>query len=646
MSSIEEEASLERETIIVDDKKGDVTATEDSATDTSGPDNSEPDSDKDATTEKQDKNGDISEVNVDDKEHDTDVSDKQRDKDVSDGEKDINGKDGETNTTQGQMDQASEKSLISDADSSAFAEAVVKTVISKAVDAVKASAMDDKFEKDTARVESEIDKPESEKPEPIKTEAQAQPDVKVGLFQYQGFGDGDSGEDSDESDEEVEEKVDAIKTVSEQDSQVGLFQYTNMEESELPKSLEVSDEEDNDNETLESLTDDDKTNIMQLYGLSNVAAKSPVSPKSASPSENEATVSEDKGQVMVIDVQRQVYEPQARSFHVQKENISPDSTPRETNDVELEIKGETALPPVSDSGGVNDDTAFSDIDKDSTETETDANATDNQSVKDNEEHTSDVSPPLIQYQSVTENGKFRIIKTSSKEGLGIRVGSPKESPKQSPRELSENESVKSESDKTDQESVKSRNSPREDRNNAIDDITADIKESPVNQTSDKAALEGEQQNLGKPFSDRDDVEQSQELDMDRIKALLEMENNQRTAQETRQEFESDNDRRYTDQMHVSELRTTAKPEMGERSEVVVGDRSDISVDSYDWTARRSVEGSYGAEDDLSRSDRKFPELYQPRRRVDQDRYVLYINFIYFYLTSINICIIYLVIMTF
>lgn len=562
-----------------------------------GSDSGRSDSDKDASTEKeinddkvpvvQSGTPDISVETTDGDNIDTAVTDN-----------DLHGNLVSLQVGRDQVEQVSEKSFTSDTDSSALAEAVVKTVISKAVDVVKSADSSKQTEINKGGNGDEI----SGEPEKLDKPG----DIKVGLFQYQELGFGEGGVSGTDSDMDIEEDLNKEKDDPEKDHQVGLFQYADMEESEKSKSPEVSEIDGNGDENNESLNEEDRANIMKLYGLDNVTSALPISPKSASPSEND--VKEEIENEMVIDVQRQVYEPQARSFSLTQETSSSESTPRQD-----ENNGKTTLledieTPEPDGTKKND--MFEEYETDAVD-DVEKNQPDE---GDKPEPVTSISPPLIQYESVTENGKFRIIKTT-KEGAGIRVGgdisnvSPKGSSKQSPRgdPTSETESVKSEDSKA-------------SKSEKIADVKVEEKVDVVNRNTDNKEQAQGTSLVSEQIENKNDTPESQGLDMNKIKAVLEKENDLKLSNFVSKDNDNEDANRSTAdsrdsprQISVSDLKTTAKSDGG--IEVNFGNRSDVSVDSYDWTARRSVEGSYGGTEErvpAPAKDLECADLYQPR----------------------------------
>ena len=401
------------------------------------------------------------------------------------------------------MEAVSEKSFTSDT-SSAFAENVVKNALDKAVEVVKSqegveAEMQQATEADThtattgpTRVDNVLSN-------------SGVGDVKVGLFQY-GPLSGDESEESDNDDGDEDdndvipvEKGQENSTEKEIDVKVGMFQYFDSSELERVRSPEVSEMEDDEDETgddrMESMTDEEKQNILKLYGLDGVEA---ISPKSASPTDsvgNTMEVDNSKemptDDVAVVDVQRQVYEQQTRQFSVNRDPSSSESTPRLEDSIKIDtkdfedqnqpeetkateemdvtdndIKQDTDNVAVDNNGLMDEFDTPSDKaeglseqnnEKTVTEQNTSQTITDDRIMCKNETGTlQDVSPPLMQYEPVKENGKFRIVKTP-KEGGGasyatIRVGGDIEP---SPRES------RSEGGSSDQGSSSTRGSPAE-----------------------------------------------------------------------------------------------------------------------------------------------------------------------------------------
>ena len=288
-------------------------------------------------------------------------------------------------------------------------------------------------------------------------------DVKVGLFQYQAGDDDVSLQKSEEKGTVVEQTT----ATEPGDIKVGLFQYFEGGEEEIQQDLDHDQEIDQDlsgldidqdetDEKLESLNLSDQENILHLYGLGGpevtevrLMATPPSSPRT-----------DDEKKEFFIDVQREIYEPQKRMFSVQDKS-SAESTPRD--DVT-----EGASPTEKDATELNhefqeEDSAFANAVQEQlsprASPEKSEDQEENVSVREDTidsdtEHKKDegwtkephpasieVAPPLIHYESVKENGKFRIIKMPM-EGNGTTVGtirvrmesSPSQSPHQSPRE--------------------------------------------------------------------------------------------------------------------------------------------------------------------------------------------------------------------
>lgn len=325
------------------------------------------------------------------------------------------------------LEVCSERSFTPDTDSSALAESVVKTVLEKAVDIVRSEENLETF------VEKQNLETEGRKPElPMG-------DIKVGLFQYQGF---DDEEDETENLEKSDEDQDKQPVEGKHDAMVGLFQYTNADETDRVKSPEVSEIDDVIDDQDESMNEEEKSNILKLYGLEGVE---PISPKSASPSESGTSSLEDKLHEKVLDVQREVYEPSTRHFSITRDTSSNESTPRiDENGVKFDnmTNGKVVGNSDSEHSEKVSEEENSQIVTKSMTAESDKETEEKQlgienSVNETEaRQTTSISPPLVQYEPVKENGKFRIIKTT-KEGGGtsysaIRVGdmvSPKESPR-------------------------------------------------------------------------------------------------------------------------------------------------------------------------------------------------------------------------
>lgn len=563
--------------------------------------------------------------NVMNEKEDYDHESPDKDQDLEGGssisnDKDLNGNVDTDQLAREQLEQASEKSFASDTDSSALAEVVVKTVINKAVDVVKAGSKFEKIDdldKDNDDLDIDDDLGKVETKENYAQEKQG--DVKVGLFQYQGFGTGDNiDSESDVEIEEGDEKEQDEEEKIARDSQVGLFQYTEMEESEKSKSPVVSELDENDDETLESLNEDDKENIMKLYGLENVGPVTAVSPKSASPSENGEGQSIDKEQGMVIDVQRQVYEPQSRKFSITNEQSSSESTPRaDEND------GRQTSKASSENGEIVDlEQNEVDAEQRHIKQENETDDKDENKKKETEDFkpqtATSVSPPLIQYESVTENGKFRIIKTA-KEGAGIRVGgdiSPKDSPKQSPRDTTSSENEKDGDDLILSEGGRDN---RNIRSPAITDTAVDGAEDKYQKDPADSEPETEKDSL---LATNNEDSGSVELDRSKIRALLEKEGTGSELQgvsinvteQTSKDKHLDTEQRVSPrEMSVSDLKTSKKSERG--IEVNFGNKSEYSTD-YDWT-NRSLESSLGSRDYSKPVSER--DLYQPRSQSDIER---------------------------
>ena len=332
--------------------------------------------------------------------------------------------------------EGSEKSFnsISTTNSSIIAEAVVNRAINNAVRITQGAA---EMKTDTA-------------------------DAKVGLFQYQG---GDADVSVEKSDGKVKHDDDQVG-IEPGDTKVGLFQYFDGDEEEIKQDSNNDQNNDQDlsgldidqddiDEKLESLNLSDQENILHLYGLGGpevtevrLMATPPSSPRT-----------DEEKKEFFIDVQREIYEPQKRMFSVQDKS-STESTPRdpitdgaEKDDIEV------------DNEFKEDDSAFADASQDqippriSPETEKSMDQEEKVSVREDviesvmelnrdegwtkepQPVSIEVAPPLIHYESVKENGKFRIIKMPV-EGNGsavgtIRVGTgstPSQSPHESPRE--------------------------------------------------------------------------------------------------------------------------------------------------------------------------------------------------------------------
>jgi hypothetical protein len=461
----------------------------------------------------------------------------------------------------GPQEAGSEKSFASDTDtSSVLAESVVKKAISNAVDIVKS---EDKLDSVIDRLESEIAEKES--------------DVKVGLFQYQDYGSyGDDDDDDDEEEEEESESDDknelndANKQVQDlpekpqKDSVVGLFQYADMERDKSPVVSEIDDEDDVEDQ-FESMNEEEKTNILKLYGLEGVEPVSPVSPKSASPSESGTNSLEEKEEKRIFDVQRDVYEPSTRHFSITRDTSSNESTPRAAENGNISEKLETEngenitdgkmgaeinLKPNTDidimrqiESGTRSDSLSSGADLGESGERHDAG--DSAGIKSEYKNTEEnvmkpvdssiphsISPPLVQYEPVKENGKFRIVKTS-KEGGGssyssIRVGGDVISPKESPRST---ESQKQSLADTESKGRKQVDSVNESQRDVSSQWSGDMKSERLEETRDK-------QNLANNESPQDiemykalvkgheNTQGVVELDREKIRKLLENESAQ------------------------------------------------------------------------------------------------------------------------
>jgi len=394
---------------------------------------------------------------------------------------------------QSQNETNSDNSGISD--TSAVAELVVKEAISSAVSIVKS--------------EKSIAQTNSEAPENDDKDMASKSDVKVGLFQYD-VDDKESSEHDEnnttegESDNEIV-ITESLKSVPEKpaDSAVGLFQYAVMDETERKDDDDYDDDEyENDehekedepesngdakDEQLDSMNEDEKVNFLKLYGLENIDTEGDDQPVEVETTVGEDNEKEEQTEETVIDVQRQVYEPVSRSFSVTRDPSTTESSPRlDSQDSNGQLIGDIAAQ--------LDSLEF--IDQHFA-----ANG-DSQSEEQSDEHMKDVgskempvpkasvSPPLVQYESVKENGKFRIIKTAT-DGGGIRVGSellsPKPSPKTSPRDSDQ------------------------------DKMTA---------SRDKPAVEVVEDVLGADILPSEDQDLHSSLDRDRIRELLNHESHQ------------------------------------------------------------------------------------------------------------------------
>ena len=316
----------------------------------------------------------------------------------------------------------SEKSFtsISTTNSSVLAEAVVNRVLSSAVKIAK---------------EAEDLK--------VRDVEGGSGDSKVGLFQYK------ADDTESESVKAGEEETAVGTTLTEPgDLKVGLFQYFDEDEEYVQKSLAV-DSNDEIDEKLESLNLSDQENILQLYGLGGpeVTESREMSTPHASPRTEEET------REFFIDVQREIYEPQKRMFSVSQDKSSTESTPRDnvteivsprerdkveidynSNSKQSDIITETISDTVSTKINRHEDQGEAKEQKsDVFEREgiVDSGTAGSQPVS------IEVAPPLIHYESVKENGKFRIIKSGGSAFGAIRVGSdisPGQSPELTPRE--------------------------------------------------------------------------------------------------------------------------------------------------------------------------------------------------------------------
>lgn len=437
------------------------------------------------------------------------------------------------------VDVSSEKSFTSDC-SSVLAESVVKRVIGNAIEVLQADGI----------VDEKIDKSSKENIPVVKPG-----DVKVGLFQYQD--DNSAENECDDNDDEEEDENDGSEInlndnssreeTKPKEPMVGLFQYTNMNDIERSKSPDSSEAVE---ENLESLNEEEKENIFQLYGLEGI---DPVSPKSASPDESGPDSMEDKDSGKVVDVQREIYEPSARLFSVTRDTSSSESTPRLESDtnIQLDEKSSDTTSNQADHGNENElgkddenNAVFNEQnvisekevfnqDSDTGNDEKSNEAEDNLPEPETKVAQS-VSPPLIQYESVKENGKFRIIKTS-KEGIsvgypGIRVGgdisSPKESPRstESPKE-SPRESPRESNAESDQKSEPRKESPREVIEDVLEDQTPRLKTEDLLRKSELLVQNNETKADGGGAMDANsrDENASLELDREKIRKLLEKE---------------------------------------------------------------------------------------------------------------------------
>ena len=363
-----------------------------------------------------------------------------------------------------------EKSFTSSTDSSVVAEAVVKKVIDNALTEFKSDQNADEVSNNNRtdsvvkadkkvglfqyggyddNVESfDADSAINQNADQVingnENKSSVNTDKKVGLFQYGGFDEKiEVAEDeAEEEGDETEAAKEAVNvTTKVKDLKVGLFQYSESvesEETESPKILELDDNEDTNEE--------EKDNILKLYGLEGLDA---MSPKSASPPESGPVSVEDYNVVTVIDVQRDVYEPQTRMFSVTKSSSSTESTPRnEETKLEESEKVITAAsneqPPDLQERDLNDSrngNALTPPNSEESDGKDDLKLTGAESGAFGAQ---EISPPLVRYEPVTDNGKFRIVKTVKEGGpisySTIRVGT---SPSQSPRETGSQESQRS-----------------------------------------------------------------------------------------------------------------------------------------------------------------------------------------------------------
>ena len=341
--------------------------------------------------------------------------------------------DQESKTTDTDRHEESEKSFtsISTTNSSVLAEAVVNRVLSSAVKIAK----------------------DGEDMKVTETEAPTSGgDTKVGLFQYKAD---DTDVDSEKADGEETDKT--ISQTDSGDVKVGLFQYFDDAEENVQKSF-IEDDTDDYDDKLESLNLSDQENILQLYGLGGpeVTETREMSTPHASPRTEEET------REFFIDVQREIYEPQKRMFSVSQDKSSTESTPREKvtetviSGTREETEGELDLR--EDIHNITEttlDKTPTKISPAKTEEEQETNISVREDTVDSETETEkdkgtlagpqavpiEVAPPLVHYESVKENGKFRIIKMPKEAGGlafgSMRVGSETssgQSPDQSPRE--------------------------------------------------------------------------------------------------------------------------------------------------------------------------------------------------------------------
>ena len=335
----------------------------------------------------------------------------------------------------------SEKSFtsISTTNSSVLAEAVVNRVLSSAVKIAK---------------EAEDLK--------VRDVEGGSGDSKVGLFQYKAD---DTESESVKAGEEETAEVTALTEPG--DLKVGLFQYFDEDEEYVQKSL-AEDSNDEIDEKLESLNLSDQENILQLYGLGGpeVTESREMSTPHASPRTEEET------REFFIDVQREIYEPQKRMFSVSQDKSSTESTPRDnvteivsprekdkvendynSNSKQSDIITETISGTVSTKINRHENQGEAKEQKsDVFEREgiVDSGTAGSQPVS------IEVAPPLIHYESVKENGKFRIIKSGGPAFGAIRVGSdvsPGQSPELTPRETKTDESPGQSQELTQRETI-------------------------------------------------------------------------------------------------------------------------------------------------------------------------------------------------
>ncbi|KAL4223151.1 M-phase phosphoprotein 9 [Mactra antiquata] len=536
------------------------------------------------------------------------------------------------------IEASSEKSFTSDAtDSSALAESVVKRVIGSAIEQIQAGT--------EAGPSTAVNVPE------VKPS-----DIKVGLFQYQDDGiSSDSDEDNDDIDDgsstketNVSENSSQLATQQPKDSMVGLFQYMDMDEADRTKSPESLEA---DTENIDSVNEEERENILQLYGLEGI---DPISPKSASPDESGPDSLEGKGSVKIVDVQREIYEPTTRLFSVTRDTSSSESTPRlengNSNKSVDNVDNETDEVIVRDDGrkeqfdeqkviedsenassNANDDEYKPDKYAD---TKTDVNvkeAADKESEGETKTTTQSVSPPLVQYESVMENGKFRIIKTS-KEGFGIgypgiRVGDDILSPKESPRSVESQKESPRANDFEKSEPAKESSSPRDVVEDVLDDNVPRLQLEQVLRNSESLGADNEQNAVR---DDEREVIGEVELDREKIRKLLENENNIDTDIGTRVEMKGgrtsqdsglprsqhsegvdESDRKSPRQLSLSELQTSTSRD---KSLSMEADMSRIKYTTRDTTGRevkRTGPKPYDVQDegDKLTSDSRFVDSF-------------------------------------